>query len=393
MDALLLERGDLAAIAAIDDVDLRIGVDLPHEPDAPRAEDAAVPVEHEGRTEIHVGTNAFAVEHPPREFHPALVRAETVGEVLERTLAALVAHGAVERVVDQQELEHAGARLDDVGGLGRDHHALGHRRRARRLQFRHLLDLDDADAAGPVDPQSRVIAVVGDLDAALDGGLQDGSALGGGDGAPVNRQRDGFHILRMIPKRTGLGRDFGGGGASSWGLTGDFRLSRVGNLAGARRGPVRRRRVERGPHGRASDADGIPSRTGRRMAHRRGVSLRHDCGRLAHRQGAPHAGACPRCLSAGPPPRHHDPRVDPGTRRLGAGAAIPRRQRDRIGETASAVAARLGRAAESGRQEVDRGNLGERLTRFYEYGGSRFILVFEPFERNGEPRVIGIYLP
>jgi hypothetical protein len=65
----------------------------------------------------------------------------------------------------------------------------------------------------------------------------------------------------------------------------------------------------------------------------------------------------------------------------------------RIGDLASAVAARLGRAAESGRQEVDRGNLGERLTRFYEYGGSRFILVFEPFERNGEPRVIGIYLP
>src|SRR5687767_11638413 len=65
----------------------------------------------------------------------------------------------------------------------------------------------------------------------------------------------------------------------------------------------------------------------------------------------------------------------------------------RVGETASTVASRLGRAAESGRQEVDRGNLGERLTRFYEYGGSRFIVVFEPFERNGEPRVIGIYLP
>lgn len=65
----------------------------------------------------------------------------------------------------------------------------------------------------------------------------------------------------------------------------------------------------------------------------------------------------------------------------------------RVGETAAVVAARLGRAAESGRQEVDRGNLGERLTRFYEYGGSRFIVVFEPFERNGEPRVVGIYLP
>jgi len=65
----------------------------------------------------------------------------------------------------------------------------------------------------------------------------------------------------------------------------------------------------------------------------------------------------------------------------------------RVGETVSAVAARLGRAAEVGRQEIDRGSLGERLTRFYEYAGSRFILVFEPFERNGEARVAAIYLP
>ena len=65
----------------------------------------------------------------------------------------------------------------------------------------------------------------------------------------------------------------------------------------------------------------------------------------------------------------------------------------RIGATAAAVAASLGRAAESGRQEVDRGTLGERMTRFYEYAGSRFILVFEPFERNCEARVAAIYLP
>jgi hypothetical protein len=65
----------------------------------------------------------------------------------------------------------------------------------------------------------------------------------------------------------------------------------------------------------------------------------------------------------------------------------------RVGETVSTVATRLGRAAESGRQEIDRGSLGERLTRFYEYAGSRFILVFEPFERNGEARVAAIYLP
>lgn len=65
----------------------------------------------------------------------------------------------------------------------------------------------------------------------------------------------------------------------------------------------------------------------------------------------------------------------------------------RVGESFAAVAARLGRAAESGRQELDRGSLGERITRFYQYGGTRFIVVYEPFERNGELRVAAIYLP
>ncbi len=65
----------------------------------------------------------------------------------------------------------------------------------------------------------------------------------------------------------------------------------------------------------------------------------------------------------------------------------------RVGQTAGMVAASLGRSAESGRQEVDGGTLGERLTRFYEYAGTKFILVFEPFERNGEPRIAAIYLP
>jgi hypothetical protein len=65
----------------------------------------------------------------------------------------------------------------------------------------------------------------------------------------------------------------------------------------------------------------------------------------------------------------------------------------KVGDSVSSVATALGRAAEVGRQEVDRGSLGERLTRFYEYGGARFILVFEPFERNGEVRLAAIYLP
>jgi hypothetical protein len=64
----------------------------------------------------------------------------------------------------------------------------------------------------------------------------------------------------------------------------------------------------------------------------------------------------------------------------------------RVGQSVDEVSRRLGRAAEVGRQLADRGALGERLTRFYDHNGTRFVLVFEPFERNGTLRVAGIYL-
>jgi hypothetical protein len=64
----------------------------------------------------------------------------------------------------------------------------------------------------------------------------------------------------------------------------------------------------------------------------------------------------------------------------------------RVGDTVEQVAKTLGRAAEVGTQVVDRGALGERLTRFYEHQGTRFLLVFEPFERRGALRVAAIYL-
>ena len=64
----------------------------------------------------------------------------------------------------------------------------------------------------------------------------------------------------------------------------------------------------------------------------------------------------------------------------------------RVGQSIDEVARVLGRAAEVGRQLADRGALGERLTRFYDHNGTRFVIVFEPFERNGGLRVAGIYL-
>jgi hypothetical protein len=64
----------------------------------------------------------------------------------------------------------------------------------------------------------------------------------------------------------------------------------------------------------------------------------------------------------------------------------------RVGDSVEDVARALGRNAEVGRQIADRGALGDRLTRFYEHAGTRFVLVFEPFERHGSLRVAGIYL-
>ncbi len=64
----------------------------------------------------------------------------------------------------------------------------------------------------------------------------------------------------------------------------------------------------------------------------------------------------------------------------------------RVGDTAAAIAARLGREAEIGTQAVERARFGDRLTRFYEHAGTRFVLVFEAFEAGGEPRVAAIFL-
>jgi hypothetical protein len=64
----------------------------------------------------------------------------------------------------------------------------------------------------------------------------------------------------------------------------------------------------------------------------------------------------------------------------------------KVGDSVEEVARVLGRAAEVGTQVVDRGALGERLTRYYEHQGTKFLLVFEPFERQGPLRVAAIYL-
>src|SRR5687767_2261392 len=64
----------------------------------------------------------------------------------------------------------------------------------------------------------------------------------------------------------------------------------------------------------------------------------------------------------------------------------------RVGETISAIVARLGQHAIIGKQAIERAVHGQRVTRFYDHVGTQFVLVFEPFEENAEPRVAAIYL-
>ena len=106
------------------------------------------------------------------------------------------------------------------------HHAVGADGRARRLQLRHLLDLDDADPAGAVDAERRVIAVVRDLDAVLERRLEDGRPLLDGERPAVNGERDCVH--------RGSGPDHNGFAVRLTALQGGttLRLSRAGRGAG-----------------------------------------------------------------------------------------------------------------------------------------------------------------
>jgi len=64
----------------------------------------------------------------------------------------------------------------------------------------------------------------------------------------------------------------------------------------------------------------------------------------------------------------------------------------RVGETISAIVERLGQHTIVGKQAIERAVHGPRVTRFYDHVGTSFVLVFEPFEANAEPRVAAIYL-
>jgi hypothetical protein len=67
----------------------------------------------------------------------------------------------------------------------------------------------------------------------------------------------------------------------------------------------------------------------------------------------------------------------------------------KVGDLMSAAVSRLAAAApglQQVRRATERGPIGLREIRWYQLSGTSFIVVFEPFERRGEPRIAAIYL-
>jgi hypothetical protein len=64
----------------------------------------------------------------------------------------------------------------------------------------------------------------------------------------------------------------------------------------------------------------------------------------------------------------------------------------RVGDRAAAAIAQLEQKVTLLSKVTERGPLGDREIRSYQLAATRFIVVLEPFERAGEPRVAGIYL-
>ena len=181
-----VEGADVRVRAALEQDQLVVLGQLLREAHAAVAEDAALAVDRDQRRQLErLLEVALGLDEARR------ARAPAVGDVLQRALAALVADRAVERVVDEQELDHRALRLVHAVGLRVDDHAVPHRGRAAGLELRDALDLHQAHAAGADRlAELGLVAEDGDLDVAVLGGVDEHRALRRLHLAAVDRERD-----------------------------------------------------------------------------------------------------------------------------------------------------------------------------------------------------------
>lgn len=196
LEGVAVAGADLLERAALDQLDHRVARDLVGEAGAAGAEHAPLPVQEDlggDRDGLLVG--------PLLPLEAGVGVADLHRLVLERALAALVADGAVQRVVDEQQLHHATLGLlgDRGGQLGADLHPLGAGDGAGGHRLALALHLDDALAAGAGRVEERVVAEARDLDAEEFGGADHQGALGHGDLDAVDGER--HQVLGRHPGR------------------------------------------------------------------------------------------------------------------------------------------------------------------------------------------------
>src|SRR5207248_10309618 len=172
---LVFEGRDHGHRAAVGRDELPILADGFAEARAAVAEDAALAVERDRRRDRN-----RLLERQLVEAHARRARAVAERQVLQRALAALVADRAVERVVDEDELERRVLPLRGLlGGASRahDHPVLG-RQRAAGLELRHSLDLDEAHPTRTDRrAEPRLVAEDRNLDPGRERGLDETRAL------------------------------------------------------------------------------------------------------------------------------------------------------------------------------------------------------------------------
>ena len=144
---------DLGVLATVGHAEFHLAGDFLAETDAARALDAARHLFHGDQR-----ADVLGHDHALLFFVAGAAGAIAHSQILQLALTALVADGAIQRVVDQQEFHHGLLRLDGLVALGVHHHALGHRRCASRNRLGHLLDIHQTHAAVGRNAQLLVVA-------------------------------------------------------------------------------------------------------------------------------------------------------------------------------------------------------------------------------------------
>ncbi len=176
-------------------MDQRVAGHLIGKSGAAIAEDASLTIE-----EHEIADRDRLLEMPLLLDVPTLTRTVAERLVLQRALAALVADGAVERVVGEQQLDDA-----LLGPLGRrrlrfDLHVGGDGDHARRLEHRAAtgVDLDEAHAAHAHRRHPLVVTEARDVHVVALGRGDDQLALASRDGLAVDRDRDSVRVRRRL---------------------------------------------------------------------------------------------------------------------------------------------------------------------------------------------------